>query len=73
METGAAQTAINSTTAENLKQLVISVAKLKLSPGEISDHASLFEDCGIDSTSVIELVLSIEEKYGIVILCEEEL
>jgi acyl carrier protein len=72
METSAAQTVTHSTTTDNLKRLVISVAKLKLSPEEISDHASLFEDCGIDSTSLIELVLSIEEKCGVTI-SEDEL
>ncbi|HET9790242.1 MAG TPA: acyl carrier protein [Candidatus Angelobacter sp.] len=70
MEAGAVQTTQMAT--ENLKRLVISVAKLKLSPEEISDHASLFEDCGIDSTSLIELVLSIEEKYGVA-FTEDEL
>jgi acyl carrier protein len=47
------------------------VAKLKTAPEEIGDHANLFDDCGIDSTSLIELVLSLEDQFGVKIVEDE--
>jgi acyl carrier protein len=59
-------------TIEALKQLVVEVTQVTIDPHSISDSANLFNDCGLDSTSVIDLVLSIEEKFG-VSLDEDEL
>lgn len=71
MEASSAQAPASDVTLSQLKELVIHIAKLKLKPEEISDHANLFDDCGIDSTSLVELVLSMEETYGISIPEEE--
>lgn len=65
MEPNTVEAALIDTTLNSLKRLVISVAELNLDPDKIGDHASIFDDCGIDSTSLVALVLSIEEKYGI--------
>ena len=48
-----------------LKRVVLEITQLKPAPEQISDHANLFNDCGLDSTSVVELVLTIEQDFGI--------
>lgn len=48
-----------------LKELVIEVMQLKIAPEAISDTANLFDDCGLDSTSVIDLIVGLEQKFGI--------
>jgi acyl carrier protein len=57
---------------EILKQLVVEVTQANIDPSSIRDTANLFNDCGLDSTSVIDLVLSIEDRFG-VSLDEDEL
>lgn len=52
-------------TVEALKQLVVEATQVNIDPSSISDSANLFNDCGLDSTSVIDLVLSIEDRFGI--------
>lgn len=48
-----------------LKELILEVTQMKISPEEISDTANLFNDCGLDSTSVVDLVVGIEQKFDI--------
>ena len=55
----------NRETIEALKKLVVEVTQIKIDPAHIPDTANLFNDCGLDSTSVLDLVLSIEEKLGV--------
>jgi acyl carrier protein len=55
----------NRETIETLKKLVVGVTQAKINPSDIRDSANLFNDCGLDSTSVIDLVLSIEENLGV--------
>lgn len=52
-------------TIETLKQLVVEVTQVNINPSSIRDSANLFNDCGLDSTSVIDLVLSIEDSFGV--------
>jgi acyl carrier protein len=52
-------------TIEDLKELVVEVTQANIDPSSIRDTANLFNDCGLDSTSVIDLVLSIEERFGV--------
>lgn len=52
-------------TIEALKKLVVEVTQANIDPSNIRDSANLFNDCGLDSTSVIELVVSIEERFGV--------
>ena len=54
-----------------LKEIILQVSQLKISPSEIRDNANLFEDCGIDSTGVVELILALEEKFSITIAEDE--
>jgi acyl carrier protein len=48
-----------------LKELILEVTQMKLNPDEISDNANLFNDCGLDSTSVVDLIVTIEQKFDI--------
>jgi acyl carrier protein len=52
-------------TVTALKQLVVEVTQANIDPSSIRDSANLFNDCGLDSTSVIDLVLSIEDRFGV--------
>jgi acyl carrier protein len=60
-----------SNTLASLKAIVIDVTKMKIAPADIREDANLFDDCGLDSTSVVDLVLAIEEKFGITIQEED--
>jgi acyl carrier protein len=64
--------ATGNNTLHRLKEIIIEVTQAKISPAQIGDHAYLFEDCGIDSTSVVDLVLLLEERFDIAI-AEDEL
>lgn len=58
---------ISTETLTALKQIVARITKI----AEVRDDANLFEDCGLDSMSVLDLVLAIEEKFNITILADE--
>jgi len=60
---------VRSTTGilDTLKELVIEITQLKTPAAEIPDTANLFNDCGVDSTSLLDLVLAIEERFNITI------
>jgi acyl carrier protein len=62
----------NRETIEALKKLVVEITQTKINPSHIQDSANLFNDCGLDSISVIDLVLGIEANLG-VSLDEDEL
>ena len=65
MQTQTEQTPTGRETLDTLKALVITTTHLKIAPAEIRDNANLFDDCGLDSTSVVDLVFGIEEAFGI--------
>ncbi|MFR3290742.1 MAG: acyl carrier protein [Lachnospiraceae bacterium] len=44
--------------------------QLEVSPESITPETDIFEDLGADSLDVVELVMSIEEEYDIVITDE---
>ena len=44
--------------------------QLKVEPERITPETDIFEDLGADSLDVVELVMSIEEEYDIVITDE---
>jgi len=50
-----------------LKQIITNITKV----AEVRDDANLFDDCGLDSMSVLDLVLAIEERFGIAISADE--
>lgn len=51
----------------SLKQIVVHITKVV----DVRDDANLFEDCGLDSMSVLDLILAIEEKFRITISPDE--
>lgn len=53
-----------------LKELVLKASPLKGSIDQIQDHANLYNDW-LDSTSVVALVLNIEEFFEIDVTAEE--
>lgn len=52
-----------------LKKLI--VERLNLEPSSIKENASFLEDLGADSLEVVELIIAIEEEYGIEIPDED--
>ena len=71
MQNQAEQAPKGQETLDTLKALVITTTRLKIAPAEIRDNANLFDDCGLDSTSVVDLVFAIEEAFDINIPEEE--
>lgn len=65
MEAKLSETATRSEILAKLKELVIEVTQLKIAPEAISDTANLFNDCGLDSTSVVDLVVGLEQNFDI--------
>ena len=61
------KTIVSPKTVNDLKELILKITQMKMSPDQISDNADLFNDCGLDSTSVVDLVVGIEEEFGITI------
>jgi acyl carrier protein len=57
----------------DLKKLIISTLKLEdIAPEDIKDDAPLFGDgLGLDSIDALELVVSLEKTYGVVIADSE--
>src|SRR5262245_5112358 len=62
-----AEAAVSQDILQKLKQIVVEVVELKIAPEEIDDTGNLFNDCGIDSVSIVELVLSLEGQFDITI------
>jgi acyl carrier protein len=67
MEAKLIETATRSEILTKLKELVIEVTQLKIAPEAISDTANLFNDCGLDSTSVVDLVVGLEQHFDITV------
>lgn len=65
MEANLSEIATRSEILAKLKVLVIEITKLKIAPEAISDTANLFNDCGLDSTSVVDLVVGMEQEFDI--------
>jgi len=63
---------VDTTLKTELKELIVSRLKLEMSTDEIEDAAPLFgEGLGLDSIDALELVLALEQKYGIKVEDEE--
>lgn len=48
-----------------LKRMIVDRLFMKIAPEEIEDGKSLVKDYGVDSVSLFELVVGIEEEFGI--------
>ena len=50
---------------DTIKGMMVERLFLKVAPEDISDEGDLGEELGIDSVSVFEIVVGLEEVYGI--------
>ena len=58
--------------AQRVKELIVRRLKLEIDPATISDDAPLFgEGLGLDSIDALELVLGLEQEFGIKVQDEE--
>ncbi|MFN7975330.1 MAG: phosphopantetheine-binding protein [Acidobacteriota bacterium] len=56
----------------SIKELIVSRLKLDMAPADIDDAAPLFgEGLGLDSIDALELVLGLEQAFGIKVEDEE--
>ncbi len=59
-------------TAGRVKELIVRRLKLEIEPSTIQDDAPLFgEGLGLDSIDALELVLGLEQEFGIKVEDEE--
>ena len=56
---------------DRLKQMLVDRMILKLNPESIDENKSLTDEYGIDSVCVLEMVVGIEELFGITIEDED--
>jgi acyl carrier protein len=62
----------NENLAPRVKDLIVRRLKLDIDPGTIQDDAPLFgEGLGLDSIDALELVLGLEQEFGIKVEDEE--
>ena len=54
---------------EKVKQVIVD--QLSVNPEELTDDASFIEDLGADSLDIVELVMELEEQFGVDIPDEE--
>ncbi|HEX9920041.1 MAG: phosphopantetheine-binding protein [bacterium] len=60
------------TLKEQIKDLIIRRLRLEISPADIEDQAPLFgEGLGLDSIDALELVVGLEQEFGISIPDED--
>lgn len=50
-----------------LKEMIVERLFLKVAPADIDTNASLIDAYGVDSVCLLELVVGLEEAFGIVI------
>jgi len=50
---------------QRIKELIVERLFLKIKPEEIADDTPIMETLGVDSVSVFEIVVGLEEVYGI--------
>ncbi len=53
------------------KVMEIIVEQLKVSPEEVTPEASFIEDLGADSLDLVELIMAMEEEFGLEISDED--
>ena len=57
----------NATIEAKLKQMIVERLFLQIPPSEIQTDASLIDTYGVDSVCLLELVVGLEEAFGVVI------
>jgi len=57
----------NTTIESKLKQMIVDRLFLSVAPADIQTDVSLIDAYGVDSVCLLELVVGLEEAFGIVI------
>ncbi len=57
----------NATIEAKLKQMIVERLFLQVAPDDIQTDASLVDAYGVDSVCLLELVVGLEEAFGVVI------
>lgn len=52
---------------DRLKRMIVERLFMSISPEEIDEEKSLLDDYDVDSVSLLELVVGIEEEFGIAV------
>ncbi len=55
--------------SEEVKQIIVN--QLHVPPEKVTENAHFIDDLGADSLDIVELVMALEEKFGITIPDEE--
>ena len=56
---------------DRLKVMVVERLFMRIAPEDIVETKSLVDDYGVDSVSLLEMVVGIEEEFGVAIADEE--
>jgi acyl carrier protein len=51
--------------SQQIKEMIVERCFLDLSPEEIEDDAPLMEEVGLDSVQILEVVVGLEELFGV--------
>ena len=62
---------VSESIEQRLKRMIVDRLFLNISPEEIEDNKSLINDYGVDSLNLLELVVGLEEEFGIVMEDDE--
>lgn len=57
----------NATIEATLKAMIVDRLFLKIAPSDIETESSLVDVYGVDSVSLLELVVGLEEQFGITV------
>ena len=52
---------------DRLKRMIVERLFMKIAPEDLDEGKSLVEEYGIDSVSLLELVVGIEEEFGVAV------
>jgi len=56
---------MNENTENRIKKMIVNRLFLKIQPEDIESDKSLVDSYGVDSVSLLELVVGIEEEFGL--------
>ncbi|MBN2302309.1 MAG: acyl carrier protein [Lentisphaerae bacterium] len=52
---------------DRIKKMIVNRLFMRIDPSEIDNTKSLIDEYGVDSVSLLELVVGIEEEFGIAV------
>ena len=62
---------MTSSIEDRLKRMIVDRLFMKIEPEEIEADKSLIDGYGVDSVSLLELVVGLEEEFGVTVKDEE--